>query len=368
MRDIKAAVMRAPHQPFVIESAQLDSPRANEVLVQLVATGICHTDVAIVDQILPLPAPFVLGHEGAGIVAEVGPDVTGLAPGDHVVLAYSSCGVCDQCGDGHPAYCDAAPLLNFAGRRPDGSVTITDARNEPLNASFFGQSSFATYSIAAARNVVKVADDAPLEYLGPLGCGLMTGAGTVLNVLKPKPQSTLVIFGIGAVGFAALFAAKLLGVERIVAVDRVQSRLDLARELGATQTVNGAETDLAAALAALGGIDYALDTTGAPKVVETAIGALKVRGELALIGASPDKAMTTDIMHLINGRVIRGVVEGDADPQTFIPMLVDRFLAGGFPIDKLTAFYSFDDINDAVADAVSGRVIKPILKFETPRS
>jgi aryl-alcohol dehydrogenase len=361
--DIKAAVLREPHSTFVIESAQLDSPRPDEVLVQLVATGVCHTDIAIVEQILPLPTPFVLGHEGAGVVLETGASVSGLAPGDHVVLTFGSCGACDQCEGGHPAYCRSAAMLNFSGCRADGSATIRDARNEPVNAAFFGQSSFATHALAPVRNVVKVSCEAPLKYLGPLGCGLQTGAGTVLNVLKPGPKSTFVIFGTGALGFAALFAARMLGCERIVAVDRVASRLDLARELGATQTINAGECSLDEALAALDGIDYALDTTGVPAVVEAAIRALKKRGELALLGASPEKSMTTDIMHLIDGRVIRGVVEGDSDPSKFIPFLVGKFMAGEFPVDRLTAFYPFESIDTAVADALSGRTIKPILVF-----
>jgi aryl-alcohol dehydrogenase len=237
MKEIRAAVLRAPKSPFLIESVKLDAPRADEVLVELVATGICHSDVAIVEQILPLPPPLVLGHEGAGIVREVGSAVTSVSVGDNVVLGFASCGECRECTGGHPAYCDLMGALNFGGRRPDGSAVIHDSKNEPLNASFFGQSSFATHSIARARNVVKVRRDIPLKLLGPLGCGFMTGAGTMFNVLKPERDSHVAIFGAGAVGFAALFAARAMGCRRILVVDRVKSRLDLARELGATEIV-----------------------------------------------------------------------------------------------------------------------------------
>ena len=361
--DIKAAVVRAPHGSFAIEPVKLDAPRDNEVLVKLTATGICHTDLAIVEQILPLPMPYVLGHEGAGVVVEVGKAITGIEKGDHVVLTFGSCGTCRECSAGHPAYCPAAPLLNFAGRRTDGSATIHDARGDVVNAAFFGQSSFATHCIAPARHVIRVRRDAPLKFLGPLGCGLMTGAGAVLNVLKPHADSTFAIFGSGALGFAALFAAQLMGCQRIVAVDRVKSRLDLARELGATDVVDTSQADLDKALTEIGGCDLALDTTGVPKVIEAAIRGLKPCGQLALLGASTESTMSLNIMHMISGRILRGIVEGDADPVRFIPYLVERFLEGDFPIDRIAEFYPFEQINAAVTASTSGKTIKSILTF-----
>lgn len=361
--DIRAAVLRKPHGEFSIEAAKIAEPGPDEVRVKLVATGICHTDVAVVEQIVPLPTPIVLGHEGAGIVEKVGANVKDLKPGDHVVLAFGSCGHCASCKSNHPAYCESAPLLNFGCRRPDGSTTITGKDGEEFNALFFSQSSFATYAIAHKNNAVKVRNDADLRLLGPLGCGLMTGAGTVLNVLKPGPDSTLGIFGTGALGFAALFAAKIAGAKRIVCIDRVQSRLDLARQFGATDIINTSKDDLAAKLTEMGGLDCAMDTTGVPKVVEGAIMGLKPGGTLAMLGASHESNMTVNILHMISGRVIRGVVEGDSDPKTFIPFLVDRFMEGKFPIDKISKFYPLNDINKAVADTGSGVTIKPILEF-----
>lgn len=363
MKDIQAAVLRAPKTPFSIESVKLDAPRADEVLVELVATGICHSDVAIVEQILPLPPPLVLGHEGAGVVREVGRSVTGVEVGDHVVLGFASCGECGECAAGHPAYCDSMALLNFGGRRTDGSAVIHDSKSEPLNASFFGQSSFATHSIVRARNVVRVPKDLPLKLMGPLGCGFMTGAGTMFNVMKPRRDSNIAIFGAGAVGFAALFAARFMGCRRIVVVDRVKSRLDLARELGATEVVDTSKTNLDEALTAFGGLNYAMDTTGVPAVIEPAVRALKTRGTLALIGASGEKKFSAEIMHMISGRSIIGAVEGDSVPATFIPFLADKFSKGEFPIDRLAAFYPFEQINQAVADGTSGKSIKPILTF-----
>jgi aryl-alcohol dehydrogenase len=360
---MKAAVLRAPKSPFRIESVKLDAPRADEVLVELVATGICHSDVAIVEQIIPLPPPLVLGHEGAGIVREAGSAVTSVGVGDNVVLAFASCGHCGECNAGHPAYCDLMGALNFGGRRPDGSALIHDAENQPIS-NFFGQSSFATHSIVSAHNVVKVRRDIPLKFLGPLGCGFMTGAGTMFNVMKPARDSSIAIFGAGAVGFAALFAARFMGCRRIIVVDRVKSRLELARELGATEIVNTADTNLDQALASFGGLDRAMDTTGVPSVIEAAIRSLKVRGALVLVGASAEHKFSAETIHMISGRTIMGAVEGDSVPSTFIPFLAEKFTKGEFPIDRVSGFYPFEQINQAVVDGTSGKTIKPILVFQ----
>jgi aryl-alcohol dehydrogenase len=361
--EIRAAVARAPHAPLSVEPVELSGPGPDEVLVELVSTGICHTDIAIVEQLVPLPLPMVLGHEGAGRVAEVGAEVTNLSVGDPVVLGFANCGACANCLAHHPAYCDAFPVLNMAGRRPDGSATLHDASGVELSGSYFGQSSFATHAVTTARNAVKVRADAPLGLLGPLGCGLMTGAGTVLNSLRPLSGSSFGIFGAGALGFAAMFAARIAGCTTIVAIDRVASRLELARELGADEVIDTSEEDLGSRLAAMGGLDYAIDTSGVPAVIEAMVASIRARGACALVGASHESALGFDVMALLGGKTIMGVIEGDAEPQTFIPQLVDHHLAGRFPIDRIARFYDFDDANTAIADAVSGRTIKPILRF-----
>ena len=232
---IRAAVLPAPHSSFAIEELELDEPRSNEVLVRIVATGICHTDLSVVEQDLPAPTPIVLGHEGAGVVERVGSDVRHVAPGDHVVLTFPSCGTCAKCVAGRAYFCEQILALALAGVRTDGSPTVR-ASDHPVCGCFFGQSSFATHALAYARNTVKVPREAPLEMLAPLGCGIQTGAGTVLNVLKPGGSDTIAVFGCGAVGLAAVMAAHLSGCRTIIAVDRVDSRLELARDLGATHT------------------------------------------------------------------------------------------------------------------------------------
>ncbi len=361
---IKAAVAREAGGQFSVEGIDLADPNDDELLVQIVATGICHTDLSIVDQIMPLPLPFVLGHEGAGVVEKVGANVSGYEPGDHVVLTFNTCGACAPCSDSHPAYCEQYMPLNFMGRRLDGSPTLHAESGEAIGGGFFSQSSFATYSLAQARNAIKIRKDVPLELMGPLSCGYLTGAGTVMNVLKPGPDTTLAVFGTGAVGMAALMAAKAMNAGKIIAVDRVESRLALARELGASDSINTTDQDLAGELAELGGIDQGVDTSGVPALISTAADALKTRGTLTLLGASKEPQVTLNVLPLISGKVIRGVVNGDCDPVEIIPQLIEMYLDGSFPMDKLAGFYSLEQINEAVADTHSGKTIKPILKMD----
>jgi aryl-alcohol dehydrogenase len=209
--DVTAAVVRQAGGPFVVETLTLDQLRPDEVLVKIVGTGLCHTDLVVRDQVLPTPLPAVLGHEGAGVVQAVGAQVTGLAPGDHVVLGFAACRECAQCRGGAPAYCEQFALLNFGGCRADGSTCLHDGAGQ-VSSHFFGQSSFATHAVVAARNVVKVDGDVPLALLGPLGCGIMTGAGTVFHALDLHEGESLLVIGGGPVGLSAVMAAKVRGL------------------------------------------------------------------------------------------------------------------------------------------------------------
>ena len=360
---IKAAVARAANKSFSLESVNLDAPREDEILVRLVATGVCHTDISVVEQLLPIALPVVLGHEGSGTVEQIGAKVKHLKVGDSVVLTYAHCGHCKNCSSGHSAYCDHYGAMNFSGMRGDGSRTLHDAAGAALGGSFLGQSSFATYALSPAVNAVKVRSDAPLEQLGPLACGFSTGAGAVLNVLKPSSEASLAVLGAGAVGLAAIMAAKTIGCHRILAVDRYPTRLELALSLGATDVLDTSGASWADELAASGPVDYVIDTTGVPKLVEAAIGALRLRGTCILLGASRDSDLHVNIMHMIGGRTVTGVIHGDPDQQTFIPQLIDLFMEGKFPIDRLSQFYSLEQINEAVADSKCGKTIKPILRL-----
>jgi aryl-alcohol dehydrogenase len=361
---IEAAVTREANAPFRIESLELDDPRPNEVLIRIVAAGICHTDLAVVHQDLPAPTPIVLGHEGAGIVERIGSSVTHLAPGDHVVLTFPYCGECSKCRAGQPAFCEKLMLLAISGGREDGSRTLADHKG-PLCGCFFGQSSFATHALAYANNTVKVTPEAPLEMLAPLGCGIQTGAGTVLNVFKAAPESSIAVFGCGAVGLAAVMAAKLSGCSRIIAVDRVVSRLEIARSVGATHTVEAGARDYSAQLEALGAVDYSVEASGNSRALESAVKILKpFGGTCAILGVpSPGSQVTFDHSHINVGRSIIAVTQGNAQPQSFIPFLVSMYLEGKLPLDKLIRVYDFNDINAAAADSAAGRTIKPVLRM-----
>lgn len=364
---ISAAIARTKGAPLTIEAIEIDEPREDEVLVRVVATGVCHTDMVMRDQLLPIPLPAVLGHEGAGIVERVGKSVTKVRPGDHVVMTFDSCGACPSCSEHEPAYCHAIFPLNFAGARLDGTTALSRS-GEPVHSHVFGQSSFATYALCHARNVVKVRDDVALEKLGPLACGVQTGAGTVLCALKVRQGQSVMVTGCGTVGLSAVMAAKYAGAATIVAVDLLDSRLDMARELGATHTINGRGADLVKAITAIAGpgVDYAIDTTGVPELIGQAVLCLAPRGTCAVVGAIvPGALLPINGSELMSfGRSVRGIVEGSSDPDRFIPRLVELHLEGHLPFDKLIRYYPFSAINDAIADSESGRCIKPILRMD----
>jgi aryl-alcohol dehydrogenase len=351
---ITAAVSRSPGSPFTLESVDLDEPRPDEVLVRIHATGLCHTDLSSKSRV---PGPAVLGHEGAGVVEAVGAQVTGIAPGDHVLLSYRSCGECAHCRGGHRSYCSRSALLNWSGGRADGTATLSQ-NGIPLFGSFFGQSSFAQYALAAADNVVVVDPSVDLTVAAPLGCGFQTGAGAVLNVLSPEPNSRLVVFGAGGVGLAGVMAARAVGVEDVIVVDPIASRRDTAVELGASQTVDPTVEDVATVVR---GATHALDTTALPDVVAMALSALESRGILVVVGLGA-RHVTIDVTDLLlNGKMIRGCIEGDANPSEFIPELLTLHAHGKFPMEALVRHYDAADIERAVADSRSGSAIKPVL-------
>ncbi|TLK52734.1 NAD(P)-dependent alcohol dehydrogenase [Glutamicibacter sp. V16R2B1] len=362
----RAAVATAPQTDLEIRELELDEPRPDELRVRMVASGVCHTDAIIRDQWYPVPLPVVLGHEGSGIIEAVGDDVEGFSVGDKVVIGPAYCGHCEQCVAGHPMYCVSFYDKNFGAQRPDGSKAFSD-ENGPVGSHFFGQSSFAEFTNVPARGAVKVPNDVPLDILGPLGCGIMTGSGAVLNVLKPTPGSSVAIFGTGAVGMAGMMAAKAAGATTIIMVDIVPSRLELAKELGATHVVNSKETDPAAAIKEItaGGAQFALDTTGVPMVFTQMSNSLATRGHGALVGAAKlgTEAKVDIGTQLLAGINLHLVIEGDAVPKEFIPRLVSLHQQGLFPFDKLIKKYDFADINQAFADSANGSTLKPVITF-----
>jgi aryl-alcohol dehydrogenase len=363
----RAAVVESGGAPFTLSDVQLDEPGPHEAVVRMVATGLCHTDLGVASGGLPFPLPGVLGHEGAGVVEAVGPAVTGVAPGDHVVLSFTSCGDCRNCRGGHPAYCATwLPLNLIGGRRADKTGTISRG-GEELGGHFFGQSSFAERALVDERSLVKVDPEVPLASIAPLGCGVQTGVGAVWNVLKPVTGSTVVVLGAGAVGLSAVMAAALTPATHIVAVDRVDERLSLAKELGATHTVNAAEADLGEALAEITGgqgADGVVETTGHVGVLRQGVDALAARGTLVVVGAPPfGTEVALDVNGLLGGKQIVGLTLGDAETQTFIPALVRLVKEGRLPLHRLISTYPFADIDQAVRDMGAGKAIKPVLTF-----
>ncbi|WP_438387989.1 NAD(P)-dependent alcohol dehydrogenase [Actinopolyspora saharensis] len=369
MFETRAAVARPGAGAFTWESVRLEDPRPDEVLVRVVGAGICHTDLASRDEQLHTSLPAVLGHEGAGVVEAVGESVTGVAVGDTVLLSFDSCGGCPACLHGHPAYCRSFIPRNFDAARPDGTTPIRSVDDSPIGGRFFGQSSFAEHCVAHERGVVpvKAADEDELALLAPIGCGVQTGAGAVLNELSVGPGDSVAVFGAGAVGLSAVMAAALTTATRVVVVDIIASRLELAKEMGATDVINGAEEDVAARLGEVtggGGVDHALESSGVPALLRQAVDALSVGGTVAVAGAPPvGTDASFDVNFLLNGRGIRGVTEGDSDLTSFVPSLVELYRRGRLPFDRMVRTYSPERIEEAAADAGSGEVLKPVLRF-----
>jgi aryl-alcohol dehydrogenase len=363
--EIKAAVVFEKSGDFSIEKLELSEPNDDEVLVRIVGVGICHTDLGARDGHLPIPPPpSVFGHEGAGIVEKVGARVTKVKPADHVVLGWDYCGACTSCKAGKELYCLNFFLHNFHGARPDGTTTLRKG-DQVIHGSFFCQSSFADFALANERNVVKVREDVPLEILGPMGCGVMTGAGAVMNALQPRPGSSIAIFGVGPVGMSAVLGAVVSGCTTIIAVDRHAGRLKMAKELGATHIINASEMDPVKAILDVtgGGAEFSLECVGNPKVLRQAVDVLPRLGVCGLLGVvPPGTEVALDMDAIMNGRTVRGILGGDAIPDLFIPRLIELYSQGRFPFDRLITFYPFDEINKAVEDMEKGLVIKPVLR------
>jgi aryl-alcohol dehydrogenase len=361
-RTITAAVLRHPDAPFQLEELRLPEPEEDQILVRVVASGMCHTDLMPRQPGSFVRPPIVVGHEGSGVVDAVGPGVTDLAVGDHVVLTFDSCGTCRNCREGHPAYCTTFWRRNMGGQAVNGNAA-TDADGSPVAVRWFGQSSFATHALASPRNAVRVDPTLPLHLLAPLGCSVQTGAASIITALAVTLGDTVAVFGTGSVGLAAVMAAHAVGAVTIVAVDARPKRLELARELGATHTVTSGTEDVRRALKRIApeGLDAALDTTGIAEVVDTALGALRLRGRCGLVG-TPRGPLELSPTAVSLGRSMHGILQGDAVPHHFIPQLIELWRQGRLPFDRLVTEYALDEINDAERAMRSGEVIKPVLR------
>ena len=364
---ISAAVTRSANAPFTLEQIEIDAPRDDEVLVRIVGVGLCHTDLVGAAGAFPLKFPAVMGHEGSGVVEQIGSKVTKVQCGDHVVLSMMSCGACPNCDAHFPGNCYTGPALNYLGTRSDGSKTLRDASGD-ISGSFFGQSSFGSHALANQRNVIKIDKDAPLEIMGALGCGIQTGAGSIMRAMGCHKGSSLVILGGGTVGLAAAMGAVVQGCATIIVVEPMASRREMALTLGATHVIDPLNEDTKDAVLKIvpAGVQYIFDNTAMPKVVDQVCRYLAPRGVFGFVGIpKPEdlgmKLPGAMVMAMQNGYTFKGIIEGDSDPDVFIPQLVELHKAGRLPFDKLIKKYPLAEINRAVDEQHRGLCIKPVL-------
>lgn len=361
---IRAAIARGPEAAFSIEAADLDEPRSDEILVRISAVGVCHTDLAFKDRQV-IASPAVLGHEGAGTVERVGVAVTKVAPDDRVALTFRSCGECRRCTGGDPAYCYEMPALNYTGMRPDGSKSMRQAEGL-VSSNFFGQSSFGTYALAYERNVIRLPEDIPFELAAPLGCGVQTGAGGVMLAMACPEGASLLVTGAGAVGLSAVMGGMIQGCRPLIVVEPHAARRALALELGATHALDPATvTDLAAGVRDIlpHGVEFAFDTTGRQEILEAVMAALAPKGVFGIVGIPQPGAKLPGELGVVlrNGQTVRGIIEGDSDPDVFLPQLIDLWRQGQLPLEKLVRVFPFDEINAAIAAQHRGECVKVVL-------
>jgi aryl-alcohol dehydrogenase len=355
-----AAVLHEGGGKYSLEQVQLDDLRAGEVYVRIEASGLCHTDTTM-QHIMSMPA--VIGHEGAGVVEEVGAGVDYVKPGDRVIISWPACGVCPNCVAGKRYICDEQFRLLFRGTRPDGSKTIK-RDGEWITGSFFQQSSFSTHAIAAAEALVKVEDKVPPEILAALPCGVMTGAGSVLNAMGVGAQDDLVVFGAGGVGLSGVMAGRLAGADPIVAVDVSSERLDLALELGATHVINAAQDDVVARMAEIlpGGATMVLEASGAAAAWKAAGEILRYGGTFGSAGVPMGDTLSGHPPDMFSKAVkVQFIMAGFAVPRIFLPRLIKWYQQGRFPVDRLVKTFPFAQINEAFVAAHDGSAVKPVL-------
>ena len=366
---VRALVAPVKGGPLQLQDVLLDNLRPDEALVEVYAVGICHADISCLHGKLPVQYPNVFGHEGSGVVKEVGSGVHDIRPGDAVIMSYNSCGDCPTCRRGAPAYCVHMWALNFAGARADKSYTMRTADGEPLYSNFFGQSSFSSLAIVNHRGLVKVAPGTPFELYAPLGCGMQTGAGAIFNTLDVREGASVAIFGTGSVGMAAIMAAKIRKARIIIGIDINQKRLDISRTLGATHTLDGSATDIVdqikmiCATDGLDGVQYAADCTGIGSMIEQMISSLGILGKGTSIGAPPPgtTVAVNVLQQLTRGRQYIGCNQGDAIPQQMVPFLIEQHAKGTFPVEQIIKTYAVEDFANALEDMRLGTVIKPVL-------
>ena len=364
----KAAILFEVGAGLEVREVEVQDPGPGEVRIRMVAGGVCHSDLHVMTGHLEAPVPAILGHEGAGIVADVGRGVTSVKPGDPVIPLWRlSCGSCEYCTGGRPALCAAGTQIRWSGRLADGTSRFKCDGHEIRH--FAGVSSFSNYTVVPEDAVLKIPEDLPLERAALLGCAVITGVGAVFNAARVRPGSTVAVFGTGGVGVNVVQGAAIAGAEKIIAVDRLESRLDAARRFGATHTVDATAGDPVAQIrdsTAGKGVDYAFEVVGLPALMRQAYESLAKRGMAVVVGLTPTSAeVTVPALPLIyEERVLTGSLYGSAAPKTDIPKLIDLYRAGRLKLDELlTRSYPIEDINEAYAALESGGTLRSVVTF-----
>jgi alcohol dehydrogenase (nicotinoprotein) len=365
----RSAVLYKPGEPIRVEEIELDPPKTHEVQVKMVAAGICHSDYHIVSGELPGYLPMALGHEGAGIVEEIGPGVTNCKPGDHVVLSFiPSCGQCFYCTSGHSNLCNMGASI-LMGPQLDGTFRMHGPNGEDI-----GQmcviSTFSERSIVSDMSVVKVEDYYPLNKAVLVGCGVPTGVGTVIHRAKVQPGSTVMVIGCGGIGSNVIQGAALAGARMVIAVDMVDFKLEKAKEFGATHTINPKNQDVVQTVKDLTwglGVDYAFEAIATPATIGQAYACTGKNGTVVVIGLTPATAESIPIPPLdlvLFQKTVMGTLYGDSQPRKDIPNLLAMYHAGKIKLDEMiTRTYTLDQVNEAYADMLAGKNIRGVIEF-----
>jgi S-(hydroxymethyl)glutathione dehydrogenase/alcohol dehydrogenase len=365
---VLAAVLNAVDEPLSVEDVELAPPGPGEVSVRLSASGVCHSDWNVVSGVTGNPLPVVLGHEGAGVVEEVGGDVTSISPGDHVVLSWlPSCGRCFYCAQGRPILCEWSTPAMLAGTMPDGTTRLSRNGESIYHYSFL--STFAESCVVPEESCVPIRKDAPLEVAALVGCAVMTGIGAAMNRARVEPGSSVAVFGAGGVGLSAVIGARLVGAATVIAVDPLPFKRELAKELGATEAIDPSNGDAPAAVRELTGgrgADYAFDAAGARGLVRAAYDSVRPGGTVVAIGIPPEdeEARLPGPQLPRQEKIVTGSLYGSCRPHVDMPLVLDLFMAGRLPLDRLvTRKYELEAINDAFAAMQAGEVARAVIVF-----
>jgi S-(hydroxymethyl)glutathione dehydrogenase/alcohol dehydrogenase len=365
---MKAAVFHEHNAPLKVEDIDIDKPKGGEVLVKLAASGVCHSDLSVINGTIPFPSPpAVLGHEGAGVVEEIGRDVTAVKPGDHVILSWRpSCGKCGYCVSGRPQLCQTIALPILQGYLPDGTSRLHKGGTEIKH--FTGVSSFAEYAVVPETGIVKIRTDVPLEGAALVGCGVMTGVGAAINTARVAPGSSVAVIGCGGVGLNVVQGAALAGAEKIIAIDLNPKKLELAKQFGATHFVNPKDGDPVSQVMALTdglGTDYAFEVIGRADTAVQAYNSIRPGGTAVVVGvAKPDDMITIPAVSLLQEKTLKGSIYGSARPSIDMPKILDLYMNKKLKLDELVSRrIKLEEINLAFEWMEKGEVARSVIIY-----